>query len=557
MSLTSIFSCDLLANAQKHIWFLKQVHANTAISLSDFDTSPAAIESIRRYQDLWLPLVASTSGQGINDKAPVLHIPPPDIAWVWHCHRLAPKHYCDYCNDTFGYVIEANPPLTLALPQIDMDNVDTDSAITRTQNLWNTHYPQENFYSVDLTTERSSNVDAGRSSIGNFNVLESMKRQATFLWQVSDDQYADDDFLKDGALNYAKFLHLKPKAANRNFILVPTIQIDLMWHTHILTSMECYNKDCMRILNSMFLHDDSYTDRTEGGALDVAYVATETLWKSTYGTDYVVPGGMYRGEPPKEYFSPKWNPSKNFLASSISKQCMGKIKVSSISPGPSRWATLSGTASDGSPAFILTSEQTRHGIKKLPCLDMYVLGRSGSKTGYYHIETRVAHVILMKRVMTQQNRVRDNITMAKCCCGSGAKISKLQEKWVTLREAQALLHERMSAPAPRGATKTKQVAESAVYSRDGAWLYPVAVYDCAGGACGGAAVSGGGGTYFCKTAGEVNLSHIFSLNVQSLSHCSIHLLYFQYRLRGQRLWRWWRLWWWRLRWWWWLSRPPL
>jgi Glycine-rich domain-containing protein-like len=362
--------------------------------------------------------------------------------------------------------------------------------------LWNTHYPQEFFYLVDLQTERSSNVDAGRSLIGNFNVLESMKRQATFLWQVSDEQYADDDFLKDGALNYAKFLHLKPKAANRNIILVPTIQIDLMWHTHMLTSMECYNKDCIRIMNSMFLHDDSYTDRTEGGALDVAYVATKTLWKCTYGTDYVVPGGMYRGEPPKEYFSPKWNPSKKFSASSISRQCMGKIKVSSISTGPSRWATLSGTASDGSPAFILTSEQTRHGIKKLQCLDMYVLGRIGSKTGYYHIETREAHTILLIRVNAHISTLRTDIAMAKCCCGSSAKISKFEGKLATLMEAKALLHERVHAAAPSGTTKTRHVAESATYSRDGTWMYPVAFYDCAGGACGGAVVSSGGGTYF-------------------------------------------------------------
>jgi hypothetical protein len=487
MSLNNIFSCDLLDNARKHVWFLKQVHANTAISLSDYDVSPAAIESIRRYQDLWLPLVAASSAQGSNNSKPAILIPPPDIAWVWHCHRLAPKHYCDSCNDTFGNVIEANPPFTLAAPQTDMDNVYTAFAITHAKKLWNTHYPQESFYLLDLPAHSHTSIDADCVQIGNFNILESMKRQVTFLWQVSGERYGDDDFLEEGVLRYARFLQLK--AANRNIILVPTYQIDLMWHTHMLTSMEWYNMDCLRIMNSVFHHDDSYTDRNEGGVLDASYNATKTLWKSVYGTEYVVPDGMYRGEPPKEFFSPLWIPDKPSL--------------------PRRWAELRGTASDGSPAFVLTSEQERDKIKDLENMEKYVLGRIESKTGFYHIETREAHTILLMRVVAQIYGVQNKICMEKCCCGPSAQISKYEKKLVPLNEAESLLRERLAAPAPRGATKTKKVAESAVYSRDGAWLYPVAFYDCAGGACGGAVATGAGGTCFCKTAGEVNLSQVF------------------------------------------------
>jgi Glycine-rich domain-containing protein-like len=517
MSLKNIFSCDLLDNARKHLWFLKQVHANTAISLTDYYTSPAAIESIRRYQDLWLPLVAATSGQGSNKSVTVLLFPPPDIAWVWHCHRLAPKHYCDYCNDLFGYTVEANPPFALALSQNDMDKVYTNTDITETIKLWKTEYPQESFYLLGVPTRSHSSIDVDRAIVGNFNVLESMKRQATFLWQVSGKRYADDDFLDNGVLNYAKFLHLKPKATNQNIILVPTIQIDLMWHTHMLTSMWSYNKDCIRIMNSIFLHDDSYTDRSEGGTLDVAYVATKTLWKSVYGTEYVVPGGMYRGEPPKEYFSPKWNPSSKSLTSSISKQRMGKVHVSSsISPAPRRWATVRGTASDGRPSFIVSPKQTRHGIKTLPSMEMYVLGRINSKTGYYHLETREAHTILWMRVNAHINAVEMDVCMAECCCGSSAEISKYERKLVTLREAKALLQERLGAAAPTGATKTKQVADSAVCSRDGAWLYPVAFYDCAGGACGGAVVSSGGGTFSSKQQTKIYIL-LFFIKVNTIS----------------------------------------
>ena len=43
-------------------------------------------------------------------------------------------------------------------------------------------------------------------------------------------------------------------------------------------------------------HDDSLTDRTDGGVLDTNFKATCNLWREVYGVQYQVKGGMYRGE---------------------------------------------------------------------------------------------------------------------------------------------------------------------------------------------------------------------------------------------------------------------
>ena len=51
---------------------------------------PGAIE---RYVKFWLPLVSHS----IGSDAPL--IPPVDIAWVWHLHRLAPRRYATYCTE--------------------------------------------------------------------------------------------------------------------------------------------------------------------------------------------------------------------------------------------------------------------------------------------------------------------------------------------------------------------------------------------------------------------------------------------------------------------------
>jgi hypothetical protein len=76
-----------------------------------------------------------------------------------------------------------------------------------------------------------------------------------------------------------------------------------MWHTHILANIGAYNEDCRRIIGHVLHHDDSLTDRSEGSNLDVAFKATKKLWRKSYGSDYVVEGGMFRGDPPIAYFA--------------------------------------------------------------------------------------------------------------------------------------------------------------------------------------------------------------------------------------------------------------
>jgi Glycine-rich domain-containing protein-like len=443
-------------------------------------------------------LVAATSQLGSHNRSTELLIPPPDIAWLWYCHRLAPKQYCNYCQKEFGRVIEANPPFSLAFPEDTTDNDSATCATALTKILWNERYPNESFFYLNHHVDNSVVIDAPIPLVHGFDLLESTSRQSTFLWQVSGERFADDDFLEEGAQNYAKFLQLKPRAMERRMTLVPTYQIDLMWHTHMLTSMEKYNEDCIRIMNSTMHHDDSLTDRSEGGILEVAYISTKSLWLSEYGEEYEVCGGMYRGEPPDEYFSAEWNPKDIWLPSVSHDKGILNGGATSTSPGVTQWTPTSGLASDLLPAFIPTSEQTKYGVRKLSGRKNYVLGRTQSTTGYYHLETREAHTILLARVEAQIKTLQTDICCSKYCCGHPSLVSQYQKKLNAMIEARAVLTERLQAPAPTGATKTTQVRKSAVFTSNGVWLYPPVLFSCAGGACGGAVASagvGGAGTY--------------------------------------------------------------
>ncbi|KAG7343119.1 glycine-rich domain containing protein [Nitzschia inconspicua] len=96
------FSSDLVVLAKHHIEFLRALHEH-GITLSR-----PSLESLRRYRDLWLPLVHANT----NTNQDRYLIPPADIAWLWHCHRLAPFKYVSYCKARFNdIVLEAKAPL--------------------------------------------------------------------------------------------------------------------------------------------------------------------------------------------------------------------------------------------------------------------------------------------------------------------------------------------------------------------------------------------------------------------------------------------------------------
>ena len=237
------FSVDLVALSRAHYLFLLKVH-KAGISLRQ----PTEHEFMR-YEQLWLPLLASLD---LNDKDLVL-CPPLDIAWLWHCHRLAPASYRHACQTHFKAQGALDCPRAAFLGCTESDlkeeTSDVSLAATATKVLWQSRYPDDDFLLKDQE-ERSSQLQLGPwkatpqrgyGCIGKFDVIESAERQSSFLWQVSGEKFLRDilpphaqeklQFLEDGVMAYWRFLELmrlKPKA-----FLVPTYQIDLMWHTHI------------------------------------------------------------------------------------------------------------------------------------------------------------------------------------------------------------------------------------------------------------------------------------------------------------------------------------
>jgi Glycine-rich domain-containing protein-like len=414
------FHVDLVQESQNHLRFLHQLHA------SGTTLQRPSWRSLHRYVNCWLPLMAefTASGQqqsqveGINNNHRQQQqqlIPPSDVAWLWHCHRLAPMHYERYIRSHFGGVIlEANPPFSCQeFHENDdefKDNTATEESCNNTNSnisstgkvaaftkrAWLEMFPNQPFFldecseSDDHFTGSTTTYMEENDKVGGFDVIGSTQRQKDFLYQVSGSCFQDVSFLKDGVNKYYQFLSLKSSTTTaKSLPLVPTFQIDLIWHTHILVSQEMYHKECLLIRGERFHHDDSMDDRTPGAILDRAFQYTAQMWKEKYGEDYVVPGAMYRGESPASYYDGNWQPMNIGMA----KQLM----AGSNSSG--RRGTEWQVPKIGSSCFIPAKPKSKiKGVNSNPPLSGFIFCAKGTGgAGYYSMETRDAYKQLSNR----------------------------------------------------------------------------------------------------------------------------------------------------------------
>jgi Glycine-rich domain-containing protein-like len=350
------FHVDLVKASQNHVRFLRKLHANGTT------LQRPSRRSLHRYVNCWLPLVAKIHAHATNLQQQQQLIPPSDVAWLWHCHRLAPMHYEQYVCGRFGsrVILEANPPFCSQDFHNDDNNKDDEQMIgkqheqeeaniaTFTKRAWLEMFPKEPFFLeenssslLDDSAYSTDDEDKNRIiKVGDFDLIGSTQRQKDFLYQISGSGlFQDVSFLQDGVNKYYQFIRLGNNNNNKdqptssigttatrsNFLpLVPTLQIDLLWHTHILSSLEMYNTDCIAIRGEKFHHDDDMDDRTPGAILDQSFQHAVQLWKEAYGEDYNnVPGARYRGKAPASYYDCRWKPAAAAAALSVESSYHG------------------------------------------------------------------------------------------------------------------------------------------------------------------------------------------------------------------------------------------
>jgi hypothetical protein len=138
-----------------------------------------------------------------------------------------------------------------------------------------------------VTTElppapRSSN----NGPMFSLNLVEAIKRQWRFSENVTTmypQDPVDANAMAIAQQRYAKFMNLMRLQSG---MIVPTLDIDLFWHTHQLCPSN-YNAWCMHYIGRCINHDDTI----ERPSLSNGLQSTKEAWQRAYNEPYVAPSG--------------------------------------------------------------------------------------------------------------------------------------------------------------------------------------------------------------------------------------------------------------------------
>ena len=143
---------------------------------------------------------------------------------------------------------------------------------------------------VSFTTmrleERLSNCSiCDASSAFSTNLVSASLRQRSFAEKMANDWFLGLDSpssLEKATARYRKFMFVDIDMDAENGI-VPTTDIDLIWHTHQLFPVE-YRRWCFENLNKYVNHDDTVPESD----LAVGLKQTIDIWQERFGEEYEV-----------------------------------------------------------------------------------------------------------------------------------------------------------------------------------------------------------------------------------------------------------------------------
>mmetsp|Transcript_15701 Transcript_15701/g.21531 ORF Transcript_15701/g.21531 Transcript_15701/m.21531 type:complete len:448 (-) Transcript_15701:375-1718(-) len=113
-------------------------------------------------------------------------------------------------------------------------------------------------------------------------VADAIKEQSQFVSRVLSlgPSIITDSFVDSAVVKYIKFLHLARN--NPDEMLVPTLDVDLVWRAHMLSPVD-YRKDTKALCGRVLPHKNDY-DREN---LEDALENTQRAWFDQYGTHFL------------------------------------------------------------------------------------------------------------------------------------------------------------------------------------------------------------------------------------------------------------------------------
>ncbi|XP_052193676.1 uncharacterized protein LOC127802056 isoform X2 [Diospyros lotus] len=257
-------SFDLVSAARRNLGFLRIVADSHWLH-----QRPTIFEAIRRYEQLWMPLISDlTAGP-----KPPMALPPIDIEWVWFCHSLNPASYRQYCESRFSKII--------GKPAI-FDQENDEYALNRCRDVWISRYPSEPF-----ENELASDVSVPR--ITNEHLLGQVLKLKNLYANLAEPYMAETVYLTAAKHRYKMFLCMIQRFSDGFDRLVPASDILVMWLTH-------------QSYPTVYAADVKEIEEDMGKVLPVWEVAreeevevTKKLWERIFDQPYEKAGGAANG----------------------------------------------------------------------------------------------------------------------------------------------------------------------------------------------------------------------------------------------------------------------
>ena len=181
---------------------------------------------------------------------------PWQTDWIWHVHRLHPIHYLNDCTKQLRDGLVQKKALRLI-------HIHTENELLKKELLW-----PKSYFSF------RPSLDLRKAVIRQNEFLKNFQNHTLYSYDLKRLRaFQFENFVQD----YVSFL----KLANKHHTIVPTFDIDLIWHTHMRYPSD-YREFCENLCGFILDHDDAI----ESSKLKTAYKKTAEQWKEKYQSEY-------------------------------------------------------------------------------------------------------------------------------------------------------------------------------------------------------------------------------------------------------------------------------
>jgi hypothetical protein len=205
---------------------------------------------------------------------------PWQIEWIWHVHRLHPLAYLNDCSKLSNGLVDKEVRKFIK-PRDQRDQIKSKLSSTNTDALF------------------IPSIYLKNAVIRQNDFLKKFQKHTLYSHNLKK---LDKLYFQNLVQNYISFI----KLAEKGQTIIPTFDIDLIWHTHMRFPSR-YQEFSTGLCGFILNHDDSI----ESNILTDAYKKTADRWKQTYQSEYEQNGSM-KDAPQRHLLpTPKSSPNPN------------------------------------------------------------------------------------------------------------------------------------------------------------------------------------------------------------------------------------------------------